>query len=103
MPAAKSAIASVDKGGTILFFAVPRPDEIFDIPINDFWRNEIKVMTSYAAAPGDLIESIELIKNNKINVRDMVTHRLKFNEIQKGFNIVAEAKDSIKVIVEPNS
>ena len=102
LSAAQQALRSVDKGGTILFFAVPRPDERFEVPINDFWRNEIKVMTSYAAAPNDLEESIELIKSKKINVKDMITHKLRFDEIQKGFNLVAEAKDSLKVIVEPN-
>ena len=33
----------------------------------------------------------------------MITHKLKFDEIQKGFNLVAEAKDSLKVIVEMNN
>ncbi len=102
LSAAKEALNCVDKGGTILFFAVPKPGESFEIPINDFWRNEIKIMTSYGAAPDDLKESLELIKNRKINVADMITHRLPFNEIQKGFSLVAEAKDSLKVIVEPN-
>ncbi|MBI2659174.1 alcohol dehydrogenase catalytic domain-containing protein [Candidatus Woesearchaeota archaeon] len=102
MAAAQQGLKCVDKGGIILFFAVPRPDEKFEIPINDFWRNEIKVMTSYGAAPNDLIESIELIKNKKINLQDMITHKLKFDEIQEGFRLVADAKDSLKVIVEPN-
>ncbi len=100
--AANSALQCVDKGGIILFFAVPRPDEKLVIPINDFWRNEVKVMTSYGAAPSDLKESIDILKNKKIKVADMISHRLKFDEIQKGFQLVAEAKDSIKVIVEPN-
>ena len=103
LSAAKQALDCVDKGGTILFFAVPKPDEKFEIPINDFWRNEIKIMTSYGAAPDDLIESIELIKNKKISLNAMITHRLKFDEIQKGFNLVAEAKESLKVIIEPNN
>lgn len=98
--AAQQALKCVDKGGTILFFAVPKPDEKLEIPVNDFWRNEIKVMTSYAAAPQDLKESLELIANKKINLKDMITHRLRFEEIQEGFRLVAEAKDSIKVIVE---
>ena len=102
LSAAKQALNSVDKGGTILFFAVPKPDEKLEIPINDFWRSEIKVMTSYGAAPNDLKESIDVIKNRKINLNDMITHRLKFDEIQRGFNLVAEAKESLKVIVEPN-
>ena len=101
LSAVKQALQCVDKGGTILFFAVPKPDEKFEIPINDFWRNEIKVMTSYAAASNDLTESLELIKSKKINVEEMITHKLRFDEIQKGFRLVAEAKDSIKVIVEP--
>jgi len=102
LAAAKQALQCVDKGGTILFFAVPKPDEKLEISINDFWRNEVKIMTSYGAAPNDLEESLELIKNKKINVADIITHRLKFDEIQEGFNLVAEAKDSLKVIIEPN-
>ena len=102
LPAAKQALNCVDKGGTILFFAVPKPDESFEVPINDFWRNEVKVMTSYGAAPDDLKESIDLIKNKKINISDMITHKVRFDEIQRGFNLVAEAKESLKVIVEPN-
>ena len=31
----------------------------------------------------------------------MVTHKVSLEEIQKGFNIVSEAKESLKVIVEP--
>ena len=100
LSAAKQALQCVDKGGTILFFAVPKPDENLEISINDFWKNEIKIMTSYGAAPNDLKESLELIKNKKINLKDMITHRLKFDEIQKGFQLVAEAKESLKVIVE---
>ena len=101
LTAAKQALQCIDKGGTIMFFAVPKPDEKLEIPVNDFWKNQIKVMTSYAAAPDDLKESLALIKSKKINLNDMITHRLKFNEIQEGFQLVAEAKDSIKVIVEP--
>lgn len=103
LPAAKQALQCVDKGSTILFFAVPKPDEKIEIPLNDFWRNEIKIMTSYGAAPNDMKESLELIKNKKIDLNDMITHRLKFDDIQKGFQLVAEAKESIKVIVEPNN
>lgn len=102
LSAAKQALNCVDKGGAILFFAVPKPDEKLELPINDFWKNEIKVMTSYGAAPDDLKESLELIKNKKIELCDMITHKLKFDEIGKGFQLVAEAKNSIKVIVEPN-
>jgi len=101
LSAAYQALKCVDRGGTILFFAVPEPGKDVSIPMNDFWRNEITVMTSYGAAPDDLKEALELISKHKVNVRDMITHRLSLAETDKGFQIVADAKESMKVIVEP--
>ena len=102
LSAAYQALKCVDRGGTILFFAVPEPGKDVSIPMNEFWRNEITVMTSYGAAPDDLKEALELISKRKVNVHDMITHKLSLAETGKGFQIVAEAKESIKVIIEPN-
>jgi L-iditol 2-dehydrogenase len=101
MPAIEQALQSVDKGGTILFFAVPEPGINVSVPINDFWRNEIKMVTSYGAAPSDLALAIEFISAGRVNVKDMITHKLGMSEAQLGFKLVAEAKESIKVIIEP--
>ncbi len=101
MPAIEQALQSVDKGGTILFFAVPEPGINVSVPINDFWRNEIKMVTSYGAAPSDLALAIKFISARRVNVKDMITHRLGLSEAQLGFRLVAEAKESIKVIIEP--
>jgi L-iditol 2-dehydrogenase len=101
MPAVKQAIESVERGGSILFFAVPKPGVEVDIPVNDFWRNEVAVLTSYGAAPRDLKESVELIGSKKIRVSDMITHELPLEEAQKGFKLVADADKSIKVILKP--
>jgi len=101
MPAIEQALQSVDKGGTILFFAVSEPGINVSVPINDFWRNEIKMVTSYGAAPSDLALAIEFISARRVNVKDMITHRLGMSEAQLGFKLVAEGKESIKVIIEP--
>jgi len=102
IPAVRQAIDCVDKGGTVLFFAVPMPDNKLDFPLAQIWRNEITLKTSYAASPDDLKEAIELIETQKVNVTDMITHRLGLEETGKGFKLVAEAKDSLKVIIEPH-
>lgn len=101
MPAVKQAMQCVDKGGTILFFAVPEPGNDVTIPITDFWRNEIKIMTSYGASPSDLAAALDLIHQKKVRVQDMITHRLSLSEAGAGFKLVAEGKESIKVIIEP--
>jgi len=101
LSAAKQALQCVNRGGTILFFAVPEPGINIDVPINDFWRNEVKIMTSYGAGPGDLKESLKLIGERSIEVNEMITHRLSLDETGLGFRLVAESGESIKVIIEP--
>jgi len=101
LPAFDQGIKSVDRGGTVLFFACPKPEEMVQLPVNDLWRNEVKLMTSYAAAPGDLRRAMELIAAKKIVVEDMITHRLPLGETQKGFQLVAAGGDSLKVIIKP--
>lgn len=99
--ASKQALRCVDRGGTVLFFAVPGQGVDISVPITDFWRNEVTIMTSYGAAPGDLEGALKLIKEHKVNVHDMITHRLSLKETGLGFKLVAEAKESLKVIIEP--
>ena len=100
LSAVKQAIGSVDKGGTVVFFAVP--EQAVDLSLDKLWKNEITLKTSYAAAPDDIKQAIELIENKKVNVKDMITHRLGLEQAEKGFKLVAEAKDSLKVIIEPH-
>jgi L-iditol 2-dehydrogenase len=100
--AAFTALECVDKGGTILFFAVPEPSVKVPVPINQFWRNEITIKTSYGAAPNDLTESLAVLAQKKLNVKDMITHRLGLRQAAEGFRLMAAAGESLKVIIEPN-
>ena len=100
--AALTALECVDKGGTILFFAVPDPTVKIPVPINQFWRNEITIKTSYGAAPNDLEESLRILSQKKVNVIDMITHKLSLQQAAEGFRLVADAGESLKVIIEPN-
>jgi len=102
LSASTTALNCIDSGGAGLFFAVPEPEIKVPVPMNDMWRNEITLMTSYGAAPVDLEAAINLLKNKRVVLNDMVTHRLTFDEGQLGFQLVAGAKDSIKVILGPH-
>ncbi|TRO47390.1 alcohol dehydrogenase [Candidatus Bathyarchaeota archaeon] len=100
--AALTALDCVDKGGVILFFAVPEPSVQVPVPINKFWRNEISLKTSYGAAPNDLVESLVILTEGKLNVGDMITHRLSLRQAAEGFRLMTEAGESLKVVLEPN-
>jgi L-iditol 2-dehydrogenase len=101
LSAVKQALKSVDKGGTIMFFAVPTPDETVDIDFNPYWRDDISFITSYGAAPQDNQKALELIRAGNINVKDIITHRLSLDEIAKGFELAGEGK-GLKILIKPN-
>jgi len=100
--AIEQALQSVDKGGVLEFFAPANQGIEIIIPVNDFWRDEVKVMTSYGAGPKDLETAISLIENKRVNVNDMISHMLSLEHIAEGFRLVAEAKESVKVIIYPH-
>ena len=92
----------VDKGGVIVFFAVPHPDKKVSIPINDFWTRETRVITSYYCGPPDIDAAIDLMKSEQIKTDDMITRRLPLDDIADGFRMVMEGKASIKIIIKPH-
>jgi L-iditol 2-dehydrogenase len=100
--AINQALESVERGGTILFFAPTNPGVTIPISINElFWRNDITFTTSYAGSPADYAAALELIRARRVRVREMVTHRLGLAETGLGFQLVVEAQNSIKVIIGP--
>ena len=100
--AAKQALKCAASGSTIIYFAVPEPGINLEIPINNYWRKEIKIMTSYGAAPQDLDEAYNWIISKRINVVGLITHRFPLSEAKEAFKVVCEAGNSLKVILEPN-
>ena len=101
MAAIRQATQSIDRGGTLLFFAPTAAGVDVPIPLFEFWRDEITVVTSYAGSGEDLTESLALIRDHKVRVADMVTHRLPLAETGVGFQLTASGSDSLKVIIDP--
>ena len=96
------ALQSVERGGTVLFFAPTNPGVTIPISINDlFWRNDITLTTTYAGSPADYAAALELIRARRVHTGEMITHRLGLAEAGLGFQLVADAQNSIKVIIEP--
>jgi L-iditol 2-dehydrogenase len=101
LPAMQQAVQSVDRGGTLLFFAPTAAGVDVPVPLFDFWRDEISIVTSYAGSGNDLVESLELIRTHQVRVGEMVTHRLPLSQAGLGFQLTASGSESIKVILDP--
>jgi L-iditol 2-dehydrogenase len=101
LSAFQQALKSVDRGGTILCFATTAPDVDLPVPLNEFWRNEIKLTPSYGNSPLDATVAIELIRSGRVSVEKMITHRLPLEQAGLGFRLVAGGGDAMKVVIEP--
>jgi L-iditol 2-dehydrogenase len=95
------ALKSIDRGGTVLLFAPPMPGTQVPVPFGDLWKDEVTITMTYAGSPDDFKEAIKLLRSKKVVVSDMITHRFGLADAGKGFDLVARAGESIKVIIEP--
>ena len=101
MSAFKQAWETVDLGGVVVLFAVPGPDQDVVVPVNDFWRKEIRILTSYYCGPADIEEALDLISNGDITVDDFITHRLPLKDTAKGFKMLLDGSEALKIIIKP--
>ncbi|MHB8793203.1 MAG: alcohol dehydrogenase catalytic domain-containing protein [Thermoleophilia bacterium] len=102
--AIEQALASVSRSGTVLFFATTRPEVAIPLNLNDFfWRNEATLTSSYAGSPADCRTALELIRAGRLPVSETITHRLSLADTGRGFELVVNPEDSIKVIIEPQN
>ncbi len=95
------AFECVDRAGTLLLFAPTAPEVRIPLPLFDLYFKGVKIVFSYAAVTQDIEEALQDLATQKINVLEMITHRFGLSDIQKGFDLVARAGKSIKVIITP--
>lgn len=98
----EQALAAVARGGTILIFAPTGAGETLTLPVNElFWRRDLTITTTYAGSPADCVAALDLIANNRLRVTEMITHRFGLADTVIGSTLVAEGKESIKIIINP--
>ncbi len=100
--ALEQALGAVARGGVILLFAPTGAGELLPLSVNkQFWRRDLTITTTYAGGPADCAAALALIANRRLRVAEMITHRLPLAEAAKGFALVAQGGESIKVIIRP--
>jgi len=96
------ALDCVERGGTVMYFAPTADDVHVPVSVNrHFFRNDLTLNTSYGSAPRDSWQALRMLQHSGLNVREMITHRLPLSETARGFQLVAQPGESLKVIIEP--
>jgi L-iditol 2-dehydrogenase len=95
------ALELVEPGGTILFFAPFEPGSTYPMPMFDIWKNNVSIVHSYAGPPADMAVAMEMIAAGRVDVAGMITHRLPLSETARGFELMLQAGESLKIVIEP--
>jgi L-iditol 2-dehydrogenase len=91
----------IARHGTMLLFGAPDPAAAAPLSLNQlFWRRELTMVSSYGAGDVDFADALRLIEKGVVDPAAMITHVVPLTEVQSGFDLVASARDSLKVVLD---
>jgi 2-desacetyl-2-hydroxyethyl bacteriochlorophyllide A dehydrogenase len=89
------------KGGTVLWFGVPKRDAKLQLPAFTIFEKGLFLLSSYTSVRNS-IQAVELLKNGKIDVAPLVSHQLPLEDFSKGVEIIEKGLEGVlKVVILP--
>jgi len=98
VPTSQQSMAVVKKAGTIVIVGI-----CFDwvsIPISSIMLKELTIKGSLNSSMDELRESYELIRDRRIDIKSLATHKMPLDDINEAFEM-AERSDCGKIMIEP--
>ena len=97
--AMEDGLACVAPGGTLILFTPAKPGEKLILDPNSLYFKDISIAASYSCGPDDTRRALEFIQKGVVTARDLVTHRFPISETARAYRAVAQAADSLKVLI----
>jgi L-iditol 2-dehydrogenase len=99
--AQEEALLMAARGGRIsLFGGLPKDNPTITFDSNLVHYRELTVVGANGSSPAHNKQALELIATGAVPVADLITHRLRLEQVLDAFGIVARG-EAIKVTVEP--
>ncbi|MGI0069520.1 MAG: zinc-binding dehydrogenase, partial [Nitrosopumilaceae archaeon] len=93
------SIDLVRKGGTIMLFGVPSKDAKMSLDVSKIYSKEIIITPSYASSENNTKAAFDIIKERKIDITKLITHRFDLSESAKALEYAHQGNDAMKIIV----
>ena len=101
IPVMKRTPEFTRKGGKILLFGVP-PKTNVEFDAFTLFLKGLTILTSYTSVRNSL-QAIDLLKNKRINVKPLISHRLPLAKFEHGVNLIKNKQENVKkVLITPN-
>ena len=97
----EEALVRVKPGGcAVIFSGLPTLDNAFHLSFNEIHYNEYTVVGAYGCCYRHGQEALNFLKDGKIVVDDMISHKMSLYDLDEALDIVAERK-GMKVLLYP--
>jgi L-iditol 2-dehydrogenase len=97
----EQALRLVRKGGTVLEFGGCPPGTEIKVNAETLHYGELTVLGAFHATPLHFRKALDMIASRTIDVRPLVTKRMKLEEIRQAFEILSTSKTEIKIAIAP--
>jgi 2-desacetyl-2-hydroxyethyl bacteriochlorophyllide A dehydrogenase len=95
------AVDYVRKGGTILWFGVPKRDAELKLPAFTLFEKGLRMFTSYTSVRNS-IQAVRLLESGRIDVASLVSHQLPLSGFERGVELIDKGLEGVlKVMVIP--
>jgi L-iditol 2-dehydrogenase len=97
----EQALKMVRKGGTVLEFGGCPPGTEIKVSTEQLHYSETTVLGAFHTTPAHFKKALNLIASRTIDVRPLITRKMKLDEIKKAFEILSTSKSDIKIGIMP--
>ncbi len=97
--ALEQAVASVRDGGSINMFAANPGGVLAPLDLYALYRREILLFSTYSSTPMDVHESFHLLRDGKVKVEPLISHRLPMSRLMEAIELTVSHK-AMKVIID---
>lgn len=98
--AMKLGMQLVNKGGTVLFFATPKPEESVDLFPSYIFFNEITLTSTYSANHLDTRMALEMIANGDVSADKLISHRYPVEKLSEAILQTASRHENLKCVID---
>lgn len=93
------SVRLANKGGTVLFFATPHPDESIKLYPSYIFFNEITVTSTYSADHQDTRMALELLTNGTVAGPSLITHHFPIERLSDAILQTVSRQESLKSVI----
>lgn len=97
----EQALRLVRKGGTVLEFGGCPPGTEIKLNTELLHYGEVTVLGAFHTTPLHFRKALNLIASKTVDVKPLVTRKMKLENIREAFDILATSKNEIKIAINP--